>query len=66
MPVSAAQLRAHAKHEKKTYERFTIKARKGKRAQIKAYVDSIGSSFNGFVLKAIEDAMKKDTENQSP
>ena len=60
MPVSAAQRRANDKHDKVNFETFTVKARIGKRQEIKSYVDTIGETFNGFVLRAIDEAMQKD------
>lgn len=62
MPASAAQRRANDKYDKANYERFTVKARKGRRSEIKLFTDSIGETFNGFVLRAIDETMRRDSE----
>ena len=49
------------RYNAKAYDRFTISVKKGQKEEIQQYAQSIGMSMNGFIVKAIEDAMKKDT-----
>ena len=44
----------------KKYDSLRIVVPKGKKAKIKAYADSKGESINGFVNKAINEAMNND------
>ena len=59
MPLSEAQKRANKKYEAKNYERFQIMVRKGEKAAMQAFAKRNGESFNGFVIRAIKEAMEK-------
>lgn len=59
MAVSKAQQKAVSKYMKENYDEIKIRVPKGKKAKIKAYADSKGESVNGFVNRAIDDAMDK-------
>ena len=61
MPLSEAQKRANRKYEEKNYERFQVMVRKGEKAAIQAFAKSNGESFNGFVKRAIKEAMERGT-----
>ena len=61
MPASKAQQRAVAKHEAAHYDKFLVRAPKGKKAAIQAHVEAKGcKSFNAFVLQAIDAALSND------
>ena len=64
MPVSEAQLRANKKYNKENFEYFTVKAKKGTRLEIKACAASIGESLNGFINRAIKDAMERAAKEE--
>ena len=51
--------KAKNKYNAANYDSLRIVVPKGKKAKIKAYSDSKGDSINGFVNKAIEEAMKE-------
>ena len=59
MPLSEAQKRANKKYEAKNYERFQVMVRKGEKAAIQAFAKSKGESMNGFVIRAIKEAMER-------
>lgn len=62
LSVSKAQQRAVAKYNAANYDRMEIKVSKGKKAIIKAYAESKGESINGFVNRAIDEAMEAKPE----
>jgi predicted HicB family RNase H-like nuclease len=49
------------RYNAKAYDRFTISVKKGQKEEIQQYAQSMGMSMNGFIVNAIEDAMKKGT-----
>lgn len=42
------------------YDRINLTVPKGDKEKIKAYADSTGESVNGFINRAIKEAMQKD------
>jgi predicted HicB family RNase H-like nuclease len=63
MAVSEAQRRANAKHDKENYEYCTVKVRKGKRAEVREHAQLRGESINGFINRAIDEAIARDNES---
>ena len=63
MPLSEAQKRANKKYEAKNYERFQVVVRKGEKAAVQAFAEKTGESLNGFVKRAIKEAMERGTPN---
>lgn len=63
MAYSEAQKEATARYNKKAYDRIDLVMPKGKRAAIKAFAESKGTSTNKFINDAIDKAMteKEDT-----
>ena len=59
MPVSEAQKKAFSKYIKENYEYCTVKVKKGKKAAIKAHADDLNESINGFINRAIDEAMAR-------
>ena len=59
MSVSDAQKRATAKFELKNYDKILLRLEKGEKNKIKEYASEHGESVNGFIRRAIEEAMKK-------
>lgn len=42
----------------RTYDRINLTVQKGDKDKIKAYAESKGESMNGFINRAIKEAMK--------
>ena len=64
MAVSKAQQRAVAKYMKENYDNVQVRMPKGKKEKIKAYAERKGESINGFVNRAIDEAMENEGENK--
>ncbi len=62
--TSDAQLKANAKHDKANFEYFTVKARKGKRNELKAHVEKLPKPLNTWLLEAIEEKLQRDNETK--
>ena len=62
MPVSEAQKRANAKYNAKAYDRVELKVKKGKKETIKAHAEQQGESLNGFINRAIDEAIERDNK----
>ena len=61
MPVSKANQRAVAKYEKAHYDDVRIRVPKGRREEIKTHATINGESLNGFVNRAIDETMERDS-----
>ena len=57
-----ARKRANEKNNAKAYDELKIRVPKGEKEQIKAHADTQGESLNGFVKRAIDETMKRDSE----
>ena len=57
--VSQAQLRATAKYELTKYDKVLLRLDKGRKDIIQAYASDNGESLNGFINRAINEAMAK-------
>lgn len=57
---SQAQNKATQKYIKNNYDSVMIRMPKGKKEQIKAHAETKGESLNGFVNRAIDEAMESD------
>ena len=44
----------------KAYDKLKIRVPKGKKDQIKSHADTQGESLNGFVKRAIDEAIERD------
>ena len=64
MPTTKAQQRAVTKYMKENYDEIKVRVPKGKREAIKAYADSRGESANGFIIRAIDEAMERGQKDQ--
>ena len=60
MPVSKAQQRAVNKYMSANYDRINLTVDKGRKEIIKAHAESHGESVNGFINRAIVEAMQRD------
>lgn len=60
MPASKAQQRAQNKWISKAYDRINLTVPKGHKEMIQAHAAGQGESVNGFIGRAIEEAMERD------
>ena len=62
MPKTEAQKRATLKYDAKTYDRVELKVSKGKKTTLQTHAAERGESLNGFVNRAIDEAVERDNE----
>lgn len=60
--VSKAQQKAVAKYMKKNYDEIKVRVEKGQKEIIKAAADHAGESVNGYIKKAIDERMERNSE----
>ena len=65
--ISEAQRKAVAKYNAANYERIELRVEKGQKQAIKAHAESRGETLNGFVNRAIQEAVARDnvTDNHT-
>lgn len=56
-PASKAQQKAVNKYMKENYDRINLLLPKGKKAVIQDFAASHGESVNGFINRAVDEAM---------
>ena len=62
MAISESQRKAVAKYNAANYDRIELRVDKGRKDIIKAHAENRGESVNGFINRAIEEAMERDGE----
>ena len=62
MPLSEARRRANEKYNAKAYDEIKTRVPKGRKAEIKAHAEKQGESLNGFINRAIDEAMERDND----
>lgn len=65
MAISKSQRKAVAKYNAKAYDEIKIRVYKGEKEKIKAHAEQNGESINGFVNRAIDEAMQRETESNA-
>lgn len=60
MPISEARKRANQAYLDKQDE-IKIRVPKGRKAEIQAHAKKNGESVNGFIIRAIQEVMKKES-----
>lgn len=60
MSVSKAQQKAVSKYMKENYDVYQIRMPKGRKAEIQAHAQAQGESVNGFIGRAISEAIERD------
>lgn len=65
MPVSDAQKKASVKYLEKLDE-VRIRMPKGKKATIQAHAEARSESVNGFINRAIQETMERDSDVLGP
>ena len=61
MAVTKAQQRAVSKYMKENYDEIKVRVDKGRKDIIKAHAENRGESVNGFINRAIEEAMERES-----
>ena len=61
-PASKAQQKAVNKYMKENYDRINLLLPKGKKAIIQDYAASHGESVNGFINRAVDEAMAQSAK----
>lgn len=59
MPSTEAQKKASIKWQRENYKRIPLDVTKDQYQKIKDFADSEGESVNGFIKRAISEAMEK-------
>jgi len=60
MAISKAQQKSVHKYVKANYDRMELTVPKGDKDVIKAHAEKHGESVNGFIQRAIKEAMERD------
>lgn len=63
--MGKAATRAKNKYNAENYERISLSVPKGEKDKIKAHAESMGESVNGFIARAIAEAMEADKKRQN-
>ena len=58
-PASKAQQKAVNKYMKENYDRINLLLPKGKKAVIQDFAAAHGESVNGFINRAVDEAMER-------
>ena len=58
---SKARIEANNRYNAKAYDRINIAVPKGQKDIIKAHAEQNGESINGFVNRAIDETMQRET-----
>lgn len=66
MPASKAQQKAVNKYMAAKYDRINLTVEKGRKDVIKTHADSKGESVNGFINRAINETIARDTTQEKP
>lgn len=51
-------------YNRQAYDRISLMVEKGRKEVIKAHADAHGESVNGFINRAIDEAMKSDADGK--
>ena len=62
MAYTQAQNKATQKYSAKTYDQVKILVKKGERDKLKSHAEKQGESLNGFINRAIQEAIQRDNE----
>ncbi len=60
MTVSKKQQASVNRYIAKSYDRINLTVSKGKKERIQNYAQSVGESVNGFINRAIDEALKEE------
>jgi len=60
--VSKAQQASVHKYVRNNYDRMELIVPKGQKDIIKSHAEAMGESVNGFIIRAVDETMKRDKE----
>ena len=60
MAISEAQRKAVAKYNAANYDRIELRIEKGQKQALKDHAEARGETLNGFVNRAIQEAVERD------
>lgn len=64
-PISKAQQKAVHNYVLNNYDRIELTVKpKGRKDEIKAHAEQQGETLNSFINRAIDEAIKRDTDKQ--
>lgn len=64
-PISKAQQKAVHNYVRNNYDRIELTVKpKGRKDEIKAHAEQQGETLNSFINRAIDEAIKRDTDSQ--
>ena len=66
MTVSKKQQANVNRYIAKSYDRINLTVPKGKKERILSFAQSVGESVNGFINRAIDDAMRDENKTDPP
>lgn len=58
--MAKAQTRASNKYAAKAYDRIALQVKKGRRDELRMHAEQRGESLNGFINRAIDEAIQRD------
>lgn len=61
MSISESQRKAVAKYNAKAYDEIKVRVKKGSKATIQAHADRRGESLNGFIKRAIDETIQRES-----
>ena len=64
MATSPAQLRATKKYLKEKLDEIKVRVPKGQREVIQQHAARQGESVNGFITRAVKEAMERDNKRE--
>ena len=64
-PASKAQQKAVNKYMQENYDRVSLMMPKGKKDVVKAQAEKNGESLNGYINRAIDEALERDQQKAS-
>lgn len=65
MAISKSQQQAVKKYNAKAYEEIKVRVYTGKKSKVKAHAEQHGESLNGFINRAIDEAIERDAAKQN-
>lgn len=52
------------RYNEKAYDRIALTVKKGEKDRLKAHAEQQGETLNGFINRAIDETIKRDTDNK--
>mgnify|MGYP002537140554 CR=1 FL=1 len=60
--MGTVRTKANNKWNAKAYDRVNLTMPKGRKAEIQSHAAALGESVNGFINRAISEAMERDSQ----